>query len=1212
MANLTEMNPKSAGQSRREEFVQLEEEEELGNVGAQLRTRSDGERLSSSSATQEIARIVPRSDYLEYRTNVAQDLDADINDEDEDENDVDNDNGDEDNEDEDEDDEDDDGDSRGFSFSLRPYRLANRLSRAQSVSSRGSMSEASDYNKRRDLAPIPLEPQWSSLAILGKGSNWSQVQVNSRGLNYVAPGQRSLHVAVVYQSWMFLFGGYDGRGRVNSVHRFDFVHLTWNELSEVKGVPPSPRDRHSAVVVGGYMLIFGGSDGLSRMNDLHAFDLEEHIWHRIPRKTLDQSPSPRHSHCAVAYGDSMFVFGGYDGAYKNDLYAFTIDPPQYEDAEQNLRAPPTGTWTKVAARGRYPSSRYRASCVTFDNQIVLFGGHDGQRHLNCTHSFNFDTLTWTAVRTQGAPPLPRDSHVALVFQGIMVVFGGSSGSAMNDFHYLDLSAYKWKPVTTDGWFPCARFCHVGVEYDNSLYVHGGYDGQTRLKDFHRFKFAPSICNVEEGRIFDDLTRLFADNQMVDVMFQVGTDFVKAHRVLCSRSPLLLNGLEDAPLHPKYNIPVVQIDGVLYENFRQFISYLYTDRIALGSLEQTLEILPLAIQYGAQRLKKICIEMVGSAMTVDNVAVVFQTAHKLKVEQLRKLSLQHILKYFDAVAETTSFEKMGHENFDLVVEILRSRKNQKDLNIESTTEALIEGQHYPAILDDENMSNLREWRKVKVLGNAARPTGPDGDGDQWAERAGSRHSHSKRSLHAMATHRDSLYIFGGYDGERRLTDFLRFDFSTHRWSEVPEENVLDAPGPSPRDRHIAVVAKDYFWVFGGHNGRVCSNELFGYNFKTKRWQTVPPSVETPSERHSHSAAVVKSSIYIFGGFDGSYRNDISRFDTVKKSWTRIIPQGTPPSPRYRSSMVAHENSLYVFGGQDGVTQMHDVHVFDTEKNIWSLLKTTGRPPVARDSHVAVVHSNHMYIFGGSSGNAMNDFYRLKLKGLKAGTWMKLQTSGMVPNPRFCHAATVYGRAMYVYGGYDGSQRLGDFISWSFVDGKLVSMPRSTLLSDLAQFINNKQYSDVTFVVEGQRVYAHKALCIRSPYFNAMFTAGMRESNETEITLADVRYDVFLSILTYLYTDRHDVDIEDAMELFVESDRFGIERLKTMCETKLLSAIDVENASEFLEASEIHSAQSLHERCMSFIVLNFDAVSKTPSFEAMVRSSPDLVIDILRAR
>jgi hypothetical protein len=70
--------------------------------------------------------------------------------------------------------------------------------------------------------------------------------------------------------------------------------------------------------------------------------------------------------------------------------------------------------------------------------MILYGGHDGTRHLSDTHLFDFDTKTWSALITEGTPPIPRDSHVSVSYANSMYVFGGSSGSAMNDLHELQL------------------------------------------------------------------------------------------------------------------------------------------------------------------------------------------------------------------------------------------------------------------------------------------------------------------------------------------------------------------------------------------------------------------------------------------------------------------------------------------------------------------------------------------------------------------------------------------------------------------------------------------------------------------------------------------------------------------------------------------------------------------------------------------------------
>lgn len=111
---------------------------------------------------------------------------------------------------------------------------------------------------------------------------------------------------------------------------------------------------------------------------------------------------------------------------------------------------------------------------------------------------------------------------------------------------------------------------------------------------------------------------------------------------------------------------------------------------------------------------------------------------------------------------------------------------------------------------------------------------------------------------------------------------------------------------------------------------------------------------------------------------------------------------------------------------------------------------------------------------------------------------------------------------------------------------------------------------------------------------------------------VRYPIILSILEYLYTDRVDISLEDAMELFVAADQFCIPRLKTMCEKKMLESITIDSAANLFYLADVHSANCLKAKTLQFILAHFESVSKTPTFEEMARGNVELVFDILRNR
>lgn len=202
-------------------------------------------------------------------------------------------------------------------------------------------------------------------------------------------------------------------------------------------------------------------------------------------------------------------------------------------------------------------------------------------------------------------------------------------------------------------------------------------------------------------------------------------------------------------------------------------------------------------------------------------------------------------------------------------------------------------------------------------------------------------------------------------------------------------------------------------------------------------------------------------------------------------------------------------------------------------------------------------------GGSSGAALNDLHELQLPSSKhqPARWRPVNTGrGTQPQPRFCHASVVYQDTLYSFGGYSGSERINEFIKFDFALYDLTfEVPPSTINEDLRAMVNNPTLSDVTFVVEGREIYAHKLLLIRCEYFQSLFLGSMIESTLSRIPIEQVRYTVFLSLLEYLYTDHVRIPLSCAMELFEAADLFMIPRLKTICEKRMLQSIAVGNAA-----------------------------------------------------
>jgi len=475
---------------------------------------------------------------------------------------------------------------------------------------------------------------------------------------------------------------------------------------------------------------------------------------------------------------------------------------------------------------------------------------------------------------------------------------------------------------------------------------------------------------------------------------------------------------------------------------------------------------------------------------------------------------------------------------------------------------------------------------------------------------------QRSLHAGIAVGDCLYIFGGYDGSNRVNDFYKFNFKASKWSQIT--NVTGA-SPSARDRHVVVSHSERIYIFAGYDGNNRVNDFWQYDTEHEVWTVVDTALgQPPTPRHSHSGVEYDGSMYIFAGYDGNYRSDFHRFSFSQKKWSIVAVKGAVPKARYRTSAVAYKNKMLVVGGHDGAKHLNDFYQFNFDSSEWSLVDTTGQvlPPSPRDSHSAVVCGDSMYLFGGSTGSARNDLHSFSFE---TSQWYEVRpavaSSGQkaaVPCPRFCHTCEVYNNSLYIFGGYDGQQRLNDFWQFRLATEVNIDIPCSSLVLDLRSFLNEQKLSDVTFIVEGKPVYAHKLLCTRCSYFRAMFEGQMREAQQKMITINSVSHRVFLALLEYLYTDEVDISLDIAMDLFVAADQFGVERLKRLCEKKILTSINIDSAATILQAANMHIAHGLRQSCMDFVLRNFDAVSKTPAFEEMGRSNVELVFEILKRR
>uniref|UniRef100_A0A671NB80 Ankyrin repeat and BTB/POZ domain-containing protein BTBD11-A n=1 Tax=Sinocyclocheilus anshuiensis TaxID=1608454 RepID=A0A671NB80_9TELE len=127
-----------------------------------------------------------------------------------------------------------------------------------------------------------------------------------------------------------------------------------------------------------------------------------------------------------------------------------------------------------------------------------------------------------------------------------------------------------------------------------------------------------------------------------------------------------------------------------------------------------------------------------------------------------------------------------------------------------------------------------------------------------------------------------------------------------------------------------------------------------------------------------------------------------------------------------------------------------------------------------------------------------------------------------------------------------------------------------------FLNNKEMSDVTFLVEGKPFYAHKVLLFTaSPRFKSLLSNRPAAEN-TCIEISHVKYNIFQLVMQYLYcggTESLHIRNTEVMELLSAAKFFQLEALQRHCEiicSKNITTdtcVDIYKHAKFLGALEL---------------------------------------------
>mmetsp|Transcript_5359 Transcript_5359/g.16717 ORF Transcript_5359/g.16717 Transcript_5359/m.16717 type:complete len:526 (-) Transcript_5359:145-1722(-) len=482
----------------------------------------------------------------------------------------------------------------------------------------------------------------------------------------------------------------------------------------------------------------------------------------------------------------------------------------------------------------------------------------------------------------------------------------------------------------------------------------------------------------------------------------------------------------------------------------------------------------------------------------------------------------------------------------------------------------------------------------------------------------------RAAHSCDVIDGRLYVFGGWNGKRALNDLHVLDVASGIWTEV----LPNASAPSARNNHTTAVVDQRLAVHGGHDGNkwvadmhiLDTSSAASGSYGGLTWHKAQTSGTPPSARACHTLTRLARKLYMFGGYDGAKCfNDMDIIDLETMTWMQPALSGTLPQARNAHTMTVIGARLYLFGGHSGNKHLTDLHVFDTQRLQWSQPEILGTPPPGLRGHTANLIGHKIFLFGGYDGKGRtNELYILDTA---EGRWVRPTwptESPHTPPGRQRHSASLIGsKRIYIFGGFDGNKWLNDLHILDvgrLEESALNDVAVHTLIENMRRLLNSPDFSDITFVVQDQKIFAHKAILVaQCEHFRAMFSGGrFAESSQTEIEIPQWSHAAFIAMLEWLYTGHTPRDLSAAhlTEVLGLADHYTLDGLKHVCENVLVHSVEIENACTLLRHADQYMAHELKRYCLAFVLRNFDQVAYTRSFDEL-GSMPSLLLEVTRA-
>jgi speckle-type POZ protein len=145
---------------------------------------------------------------------------------------------------------------------------------------------------------------------------------------------------------------------------------------------------------------------------------------------------------------------------------------------------------------------------------------------------------------------------------------------------------------------------------------------------------------------------------------------------------------------------------------------------------------------------------------------------------------------------------------------------------------------------------------------------------------------------------------------------------------------------------------------------------------------------------------------------------------------------------------------------------------------------------------------------------------------------------------------------------------------------------------------------------KKIGVHKAIIgAQSPVFAAMFEHNTEEKNKNQIEITDLEPEIVHEMFRFIYSGTVEDLEKNAFGLLTAGDKYGLIRLKAICEREIASKLCLETAVPAAIAGYLHNAHELKDLASRFILQHVDQILTRKEWTDKLYRYPALMGEML---